>query len=374
MMSNMALETETSRRDHELNLLRDEDRRTLYEFLATRHQKIDPAAIEFALSRFAEHWLVGQWPPMLSLWVSASGSWHIPFDIWIRTITSVYGMRNAEGIEEQIRRLGLRSHEHLDTELVIRIASKYHRAGFEVAFEPNKEGCSDFSIRGRGLHLYSEVKRENRTEHKRVKSIMTASQAVQTAALEIIRWLEDRSLRAEIWFSRSFPENVAKTIVREITTSIYRLEIRREQEINALPGSRYVLIPRSDPEFYTSAIRSAQIEIKQTGVPVQLAVQNMPIVVAFDPKPNLSALMKRVRKAGKQLRNDGLKDPSAQGFIVAETSHGELAQGEIAKNFENLPLNCLGVIVLSNVSAVLARENVTTEILEVLSIAGETSM
>jgi hypothetical protein len=307
---------------------------------------------------------------MLDLWSSVSGNLAIPLATWIETIASVYEMREVAGIEEQMRRLGIPSHEPLDTELVIRIASKYHRAGYEVAFEPNGQGCSDLSIRGRDFHLYSEVKRENRFEHKRLKSVQRASQTVLNAAREIVRWLEDRDLRMEIWFSRSFADSVAEAIVHEIRTRIHSFAVGREQDIQAVPGSRCIILPRFDLEFYRPGIRTAQLEIKQAGVPVQFAVHNMPIVVAFDAGPNLRALMQRVRKAGKQLKNDSLKDPSAQGFIVVETSHGELAKNAIVENFENLPPNCIAVIVRSDVSTVVARENVSAETVEALSIAG----
>jgi hypothetical protein len=356
--------------ENELDLHRADDRARLSEFLTAHGLDLKPAEVEFAASKLHEDWLIGRWPPVLDLWSSMSGNLVIPLATWIETIASVYEMREVAGIEEQMRRLGIPSHERLDTELVIRIASNYHRAGCEVAFEPNGQGCSDLSIRGRDFHLYSEVKRENRFEHKRLKSVQRASQTVLNAAREIVRWLEDRDLRLEIWFSQSFADNVAEAIVQEIRTRIHSFEVSREQDIQAVPGSRCIMLPRFDPEFYRPGIRSAQVEIKQAGVPVQLAVHNMPIVVAFDSGPNLRALMQRVRKAGKQLKNDSLKDPSAQGFIVVETSHGELARNAIVENFENLPPNCIAVIVRSDVSTVVARENVSAETVEALSITG----
>lgn len=353
-----------------MDLRRAEDRARLSDWLAARGLTLPPVAVEFAASKFHEDWLVGQWPLILDLWVSASGKLAIPIAVWIETIASVHEMRGVAEIEEQVRRLGIASHESLDTELVIRIASKYHRAGYKVEFEPNGAGCSDLSITGQGFHLYCEVKRENPTEHKRIKSVMRASQAVQKLATEIRRWLKDRDLRMELWFSRSFGDNVAPAIIQEIRADIRSFEIGREQHLKTVPGSRCTVLRRYDPEFYRRVIRTCQIEIKETGVPVQLAVHNMPIVVAFDRGPNLRALMQRVRKAGKQLKNDRLKNNSAQGFIVVETSHGELAKEAIVENFENLPANCVAVIVRSDVSTVVARENVSSETVETLSIAG----
>jgi hypothetical protein len=284
-------------------------------------------------------------------------------------------MREVAGIQEQIRRLGIASHESLDTALVIKIAIKYHRAGYRVAFEPNGNGCSDLSIDGSGFHLYCEVKRENLTEHQRLKSVRRASQSVLNLARErgIVRRLEDQDFRMEIWFSRSFADNVAATVVDEIRDRIQNLEVNCEENLQSVAGSRWIVLRRSDPEFYRPAIRSFQIEIKQPGVPVQLAVRNMPIVVAFDRGPNLRALLRRVGKAGKQLKNDTVRDPNARGFIVVETSHGDLARAAIAENFGNLPSSCIAVIVRSDVSTCIAREDISAEHLEIVSVAGTPS-
>jgi hypothetical protein len=326
--------------------------------------------VEFAANKLHDDWLVGLWPIMLDLWSSISGKLVIPFNVWAETIASIHEMREITGIQEQIRRLGVASHESLDTELVIRIAIKYHRAGYRVTFEPNGEGCSDLSIDGRGLQLYCEVKRENLMEHQRIKSVMRVSQAVLNSAREIVRWLEDRDLRMEIQFSRSFADNVAATVVQELRDHICNLEVNCEENLRSVAGSRWIVLRRSDPEFYRSAIRSAQIEIKESNVPVQVAVHNMPIVVAFDRKPNLLALRRRLRKAGRQLENDRVKDPRALGFIVLETSHGELARNAVTENFGNLPSNCMAVVVRSDVSTLIAREDVSAEYIEIAGIAG----
>jgi hypothetical protein len=94
------------------------------------------------------------------------------------------------------------------------------------------------------------------------------------------------------------------------------------------------------------------------------------ILLPFSTSQTFHMSGKPLRKAGKQLKNDSLKDPSARAFIVVETSHGELARNAIVENFENLPQNCIAVIVRSDVSTVVARENMPAETVEVLSIAG----
>jgi len=353
-----------------LDLRRAEDRATLSAFLTAQGLILQPAAVEFAANMLHDDWRVGLWPIMLNLWSSISGKLVIPLNTWAETLASVHEMREVTGIQEQIRRLGIASHESLDTVLAIRIAIRYHRAGCRVAFEPNGKGCSDLSINGRGFHLYCEVKRENLMEHQRLKSVKRASQVVLNSAREIVRWLEDRDLRMEIRFSRSFADNVAATVLQEIRDRIQNLQVNCEENLQSVAGSRWIVLRRADPEFYRSAIRSAQIEIKQSNVPVQIALHNMPIVVAFDREPNLRALLRRVGKAGRQLKNDRVRDPRALGFIVVETSHGELARDAITENFGNLPSNCIAVVVRSDVSTLVAREDVSAENVEIVSIAG----
>lgn len=355
-----------------LDLRRTEDRETFSAFLTAQGIALEPAAVEFAASNLHDDWLVGIWPIVLNLWSSVSGKRVIPLSAWAETLASIYEMREVAGIQEQIRRLGIDSHEAFDTVLVIKLAVKYHRAGYGVAFEPNGEGCSDLSIDGRGFRLYCEVKRENPMEHQRLKSVQRASQAVLNSAREreIVRWLEDRDLRLEIRFSRSFANDVAEAVVREIKDRIGDSEVNREENLQSVAGSRWIVLRRSDPEFFRPAIRSGQIEIKQSNVPVQIATHNMPVVVAFDRKPNLQALLRRARKAGRQLESDKAKDPHAMGFIVLETSHGELARDAITENFGNFPSNCIAVVVRSDVSTMVARDGTSGEHFGIASIAG----
>jgi hypothetical protein len=152
---------------------------------------------------------------------------------------------------------------------------------------------------------------------------------------------------------------VAEAVIREIKDRIGDSEVNREENLPSVAGSRWIVLRRS-----------GQIEIKQSNVPVQIATHNMPVVVAFDRKPNLQALLRRARKAGRQLENDRAKDPQALGFIVLETSHGELARDAITENFGYLPSNCIAVVVRSDVSTMVAREDTSGEHFGIASIAG----
>jgi hypothetical protein len=118
-----------------LDLRHAEDRATLSVFLTAQGLTLEPAAMEFAVNNLHDDWRVGIWPVMLNLWSSVSGKLVVPLIAWVETLASIHEMREVAGIQEQIRRLGIASHESLDTALVIKIAIKYHRAGYRVAFE-----------------------------------------------------------------------------------------------------------------------------------------------------------------------------------------------------------------------------------------------
>jgi len=95
----------------------------------------------------------------------------------------------------------------------------------------------------------------------------------------------------------------------------------------------------------------------------------MPVVVAFDRKPNLQALCEEREKPGGNWKTIGRRT-SGFGFIVLETSHGELARDAITENFGYLPSNCIAVVVRSDVSTMVAREDTSGEHFGIASIAG----
>jgi len=290
---------------------------------------------------------------------------------WGETVRSIFEMRELWGIEEQIRRLSIPSHEALDTDLVLRIAGKYHRAGFDVAFEPNGKGCSDLLIEGLGFRSYAEIKRENQSDHKRHASVMRVSSAIlDGAAPEIPKWLEDRELRMELKFSKLFSVSVVPTIIKELRSRLTTVGVGSEQRLDAVPGSRYIVLPRLQVPFYEKGIHTGHIVVKQPGTPVQAVPQNMPVLVIFDWVPNLKALKQRLQKAAMQLGGDTLKDSNAQGFVVLEMSHGELAKDAIIEHFSLLPANCLGVTLRSDSSYVVPRSDLSAEAANVLALAG----
>ena len=259
-------------------------------------------------------------------------------------------MRDLAGIEDQIRRLNIPSHEALDTDLVLRVAGRYHRSGFNIVFEANGKGCSDLLIEGHGFRSYAEVKRENLLDHKHQASVKRASLAFLAGAEPEIRsWLEDRELRMELKFSRSFSPSIVSTVIEE-------LRARR--------------IPRAPVPFFRKGMHTGHIIVKEPGTPVPVAPQNMPILVVFDWLPNLKALKKRLKKASMLMRGDASMDPGAQGFIVLEMSHGELAKDAIVEHFSLLPTNCLGVVLLSDSSYLVPRSDLSAESAKALMVAG----
>ena len=122
--------------------------------------ELEQDAIGYAANKLNEGWLI-VWAPMpgFAVRTSKNGTSGLILASWAQTVRSIFEMRRLEGIEEQIRRLNIPSHEALDTDLVIRIAGKYHRSGFNVAFEPNGDGCSDLLIEDLGFRSYAEIKK-----------------------------------------------------------------------------------------------------------------------------------------------------------------------------------------------------------------------
>jgi hypothetical protein len=332
---------------------------------------LEPDAIAFAVSRLNDDWLTAWASSVFNIRTSKTGTSGVHLSSWAETVHCIFEMRKLAGIEEQIRRLGIPSHEALDTDLVIRIAGKYRRSGFDIAFEPNGKGCSDLLIESHAFRSYAEIKRENQLDHKRYKSVMSASSAVLAGAAPDIRsWLEDRELRTELRFSRSFSPSIVPSVIKELRSRLQTIEIGSEQPLNAVPGSRYIVLRRQDGPFYRKGIHTAHVVVKQPGTPVQLVPQNMPVLVIFDWLPNLKALKQRLQKASMQLRGDALKDPDAQGFVVLEMSHGELAKDAVVEHFSLLPRNCLGVILRSDPSYLVPRSDVSVEAAKVLMLAG----
>lgn len=293
---------------------------------------------------------------------------------WAELAGAIFNMRDVVGIAEQIRRLSVPSHEALDTGLVVRVAGRYVSRGFTVRFEPNGEGCSDLLVENSELRSYVEIKRENEQAHRRWEGIHRSSQGVLGYLEPRLRgWLENHELRVEIKLSRLFSVETVPAIGEEIDRQVRALEACKEQPLDSVRGSRYVVLPRLHEPFYRKGAHTGLIKVKKAGTPVQAIIQNMPILVVLDWVPNLGALKRRLQKASTQLRNDSAKDSNAQGFFVVEASHGEAAKDKIVAYFPMLPTNCLGVVLLSAPGYVVPRSDVPSAVTQILAIAGTPS-
>jgi hypothetical protein len=169
------------------------DRSEIFAVLAEHQIALGHDALGFALSVLPEDWLVA-WvmphSPTFNIRTAENYRTGIPLATWAEIVSSIFDLRGAVGIREQIRRLGLPFHEALDTSLAIRVAGRYARRGFTVHFEPNGHGCSDLLVENSLHRSYIEVKRENEGEHKRSLSIQAASNEILGCLEPLYHWLK----------------------------------------------------------------------------------------------------------------------------------------------------------------------------------------
>ncbi len=351
------------------------DRAEIMEVFARHGIDVRPDVFDFAASHFSEDWLVLWAAHSFSIRTSkAGGTSTVQPSEWAELVQAAFRMQNAPGIAEQIRRLGIQSHESLDTSLAFRVAGRYVSRGFKASFEPNGKGCTDLLIENSGFRLYLEVKRENEQDHLRRERIRTVStEVLGQLGPGVTDWLEERDLRLEIKLSKLFSVGTIPAIVREIELLRHSPEIAKEQPLRSIADSWYVVLPRLHELVYDRGIQAGQIRGKKAGTPVQILPQNMPILVVFDWEPNLGALKRRIQKAGKQLINDRAKDSNAEGFVVVQASHGEVAKDKIVEYFPHLPTNCLGVVLLSSPGYVISRSDSFDDVTQVMAIAGTPS-
>ncbi len=359
--------------NQKLDLRVDAGRSAMLDVLAKYRVRLAPEALEFASSKLSEYWLV-LWPlDIFSVPTSQKGKTGIGVTVWAELVQGIYDMRAAPGIDEQIRRLCVPSHEALDTCLVLQVAGRYARQGVSVSFEPNGRGCSDLLIESDNYRFYIEVKRENEQEHNRFMSIQQRSDEI-LGELEpqMQPWLKERNLRLEVKFSRSFSSGSVVAIKNEIVRQSLFCEVGKECVLSAMRGASYVLLQRQDPPFYPKGFRKGIIHLEQPGTPVQLSPENMPITVVFDRMPNLHALKWRIQKASRQLKNDTARDARAIGFFVMQVSHGEAAKDAIVSTyFSSVPLNCLGIVLLSDQSFLIPISGLSPEIAEIMAVAAK---
>jgi hypothetical protein len=358
---------------HNYDLRKRNDREELLPLLASAGIKIDEAAIQFSLDHLTEDWF--QIPALDScpLRITKSGSMHaIHVHQWARLLQYLYEFRNHTNIEEQVRRLCLRSHEKLDTILVVLVAGRYHRRKFEVIFEPNGKASTDLLLSRERYRLYAEIKRENPSEHRRQQRIQSVSGSVCGRADRLLRqWLKEKQLRVEIKLSKLFADNHVDKVVKEIEEKAKTLTVRTEAQLASVAGSRIIVLPRSANLFYEKGIHTGQVIVEKAGTPVQIAPENMLVQCIFDARPNLIALGERLREAGKQLARDLSGDQNTDGLVVMESLFGgdEACKAIQTRFWSRLPQRCWGVTLLSNPGYVVPRSDLSAEQIEVLKHA-----
>lgn len=302
------------------------------------------------------------------------GSVHaIQLPIWAQILQILYDLRNVKNIQEQIRRLRLRSHEKIDTILVFLVAGRYHRRDFGITFEPNGRASSDLLVRHDSYRIYIEVKRENRQEHNRQRRMQSLGGEISDrVATHLKQWLKQNELRIEIKLSKLFGDGHVGQVVQEVEAKVKAASVGTEEPLASVTGSKMLLLSRSEAFHYAKGFHTGVVRIEKPGAPVPaFAPTSMPVRCTFDSHPNLDALGQRIREAGRQLSKDLNNDIRADGLVVLECSGGNEACGAVQKRFwSRLPPRCLGVTLISNPGFVIPRSDLKTKQMELLEIAG----
>jgi hypothetical protein len=185
-------------------------------------------------------------------------------------------------------------------------------------------------------------------------------------------WLEDKNLRLEVKFSRSFSSSSVVAITDEIARELPSCEVGKESVLSAMRDASYVLLQPQHPPHFQKGIHKGFIRVKHPGTPVQVSVENMTVCVIFDWTPNLGALKARVQKASRQLKNDTARDPGALGFFVMQVSQGDAAKDAIKSRYRSsLPLNCLGIVLLSDPAFLIPASGLLKETIDAMAVAGK---
>src|SRR5438046_3141051 len=101
--------------------------------------------VEYACGKLTDEWLnLFAFGGPNCIWDMPGGSYALPQ--WAALISSLFELRDVEGIEDQTKRLAIRTHERHDTAFAMTVAAKYKRRGWNIAFEPHGKGCSDLGI------------------------------------------------------------------------------------------------------------------------------------------------------------------------------------------------------------------------------------
>lgn len=354
-----------------LDLVNEIDRSELIDALQPAKINLEACHIDFALKHLSEDWFKLSSMDYCML-PTGKNNYGIELVRWARTLEALYEFRNHTGITEQMRRLCIRSHEPLDTILVLRVAMRYKRRGFEVAFEPNGKGCSDLLVVRNSDRLFIEVKRENTSEHKRLNRLHTLGPRISREAENRVRdRLAAKDIRIEVKFTSLFSDGQIPKIIDEIERKSKTMPLGIENNFLCVRGGSIVLLPRESSEFYKGGMQSAFVRVPSDR-PIQAnAPENMPVRCTFDLRVNVTALGERIKKASQQLQRDLKNDADSRGVVVVETEYGgQRAAYEIEKRFlRRVPEGCLGITLISDYSCIISSGPLSDRDREIMSFA-----
>ena len=253
-----------------LNLRVMEDRQELLDSLESNQIKLDSLVLDYALKHLSDEWLQLLIVDACSVRISHKGQHALPLSVWLNLIQCLFEFRNHTGIEEQIRRLNIPSHERLDTLLVIVVAGRYHQRGIQVIFEPNGRRSTDLLIVKPPHRVYVEVKRENFMEHDRQQRTQAiAGILTQRLDNDLRDSLVAADSRIEIRLSRRrCSDQYLEKVIREVKEKIGTMQHGEERELNSLEGCKLVFLKRKAALFYEKGMIIAHVKIEQPGTPV----------------------------------------------------------------------------------------------------------
>jgi len=363
-----------------LFLREQSDINRLLKIIADNDLTMNPQAIEYACQILSDDWLTlfdaGGPNCFCDLSFGKIGGVGYSLPQWIDAVTSLYNLRGVKGIDEQARRLCISSHERLDTALVLTVASRYQGRHWAVAFEPNGKGCSDLRVAQGDQGFYIEVKRENTQKHDRLKNIRATSDAILGGmSPALFEWLEKNNCRIQVRFLRGISTSLAPRICNELRVKVPHAPTGIEQPLTLPKDGEFVVLRRDSEQHFSKGFISGIVRIKQHGVAVQANdPRNMPVQVVCEWLPNLTAVGDLIKKATRQLQNDGKLDSDAKGFIVMQARGGKYLGNKIEERFlPNFPACCLGVTLLSESpfgsGQIVARDGLDAPALSVMSHA-----
>jgi hypothetical protein len=365
----------------QLFLRQQSDIQALLRVIAENGLAINEDAVEYARDVLTDDWLtlfqMGGPNCICNLLVRPKRQVGYSLPQWVEIIGSLYELRGAEGINEQVRRLCIPGHERLDTAFAVVVANRYKSRAWAVAFEPNGRGCSDLRLAQGSKQFYIEVKRQNTDDHVRLNNFRANSNAIlDTLPSSLIEWLNKNDRRIQVKFFGGLSPSLIARICSELSAKVPHAPIGVEQPLSFPQKGGFVLLHRDSEQHFKNGHMLGRVLVPT--VPIQLNdPRNSPVQIVFDWPPNLKAIGAQIKKAKRQLQNDVAMDPGAKGFIVIQASGGEQVGIAIEQRFLcNLPSSCWGITLVSEGlfggGQLICRDDLDAETLEVMGHAAKT--